>query len=204
LVLLSASLYLLLTALAYFGSKHGGGAIRSGWVWDQPGFSGYIWLFALFLLLEIGIYLLLLVKEKQSLDRFFPGMFAVSGGTLFLIPWYHMGYFNDFAMRASIPALFVLAVLIGRTLVSRPLSFPVKVLAALLIVGGVNPIAQAVSQLDVASKKSGFFQLQSLEKTPGFTEFITETIKGDPKFASVLFQYAGDPNSLFFRVLSRK
>lgn len=77
-----------------------------GWLWEKYDASDLVaWLpvFYLnqFLLLAVLLSLLQPGLRKQPL-------FWVSIASLLILPWYQYGYFNDLAMRASLPALFLL------------------------------------------------------------------------------------------------
>jgi len=63
--------------------------------------------YILFCLVSFGIYMLLLIPalKKKKLEK---GLLIVSAVVLLILPLYRMGYYNDFTMRVSIPALFIL------------------------------------------------------------------------------------------------
>ena len=82
-------------------------------VYTVPDMFGlrYIVFFMVFYMLEFGIYAALIKKDyKHSL------LFGVVVGSLILIPHFQLGFGRDFCMRASIPALFVLMLLVIRYL----------------------------------------------------------------------------------------
>lgn len=78
---------------------------EKGFFWNYIGIFEFICKYMIFMLLEIGVYVWFLrywIKSNILL--------AVSICLLLLIPFYKMTYANDFIMRVSIPALFVLFV----------------------------------------------------------------------------------------------
>lgn len=82
-------------------------------VYQVPGgiTSQYLFILFIFYLLEFGIYALLIRKEyPHSL------LLVASVVSLIIIPYFQIGYSGDFCMRASIPALFVLMLLVIRYL----------------------------------------------------------------------------------------
>lgn len=75
---------------------------------------GYI----IFLLTTFGIYLVLLIPSIKSMINFNSRNFIVAGVLLCILPLYKMGLYNDFTMRVSIPALFILCVAYIKSLLS--------------------------------------------------------------------------------------
>ncbi len=65
--------------------------------------------YLLFIFLEVGIYALILRKCILKYDYLWPAL-----AELALIPMYRMTGANDFAMRASLPGLFILSVCVMR------------------------------------------------------------------------------------------
>ena len=91
-----------------------------------------------FLLLEVGVYMLLIWKFNKKEPLFYIALF------LFLIyPFIKIGTSNDFCMRATIPALVVLFLLIVKTLFSDEILKYKKLCITLvicLLFGAVTPI----------------------------------------------------------------
>lgn len=72
--------------------------------------------YARFLLIEVGIPLLILAFRRHGEN----GFLLAAALTLCLFPLYRVGANNDFAMRATIPALALLAILCADVLVTGP------------------------------------------------------------------------------------
>jgi hypothetical protein len=82
----------------------GSGGIEHGFNWQHQGFT--IVLYVSFFLLEVGLYLMALWLSGWRHLRY-P---IIVIGILLLLPLYRVGIFNDFTMRASIPALTLIAI----------------------------------------------------------------------------------------------
>lgn len=126
----------LLTGIPLFAYLTSGSAeIPQGWNWELPGwtFTGYL----LFLLLECGLLLLALrVSGWKFLHQ--P---ALVMSVLIVLPLYRMGLYNDFTMRACIPALGLLAIAAARTL-SDALNWRSMGVAILMVIGGLASLLE--------------------------------------------------------------
>lgn len=76
---------------------------EKGFFWNFISVRYFIVKYVVFLLLEIGAYFWLMRREIKT-----DAMLSISVCLLLLIPFYKMTYDNDFIMRVSMPALFVL------------------------------------------------------------------------------------------------
>ncbi len=137
------------------------------WVWDHaPHFTwpGYI----LFLLLEIGAPLIILFAQKDTRNRFL----IIATISLILIPLYRVGVLNDFAMRASLPALAFLAIGMAYIIGSSASPYYLKISVILLLtIGSITPIGEVAR---------GFFP-PILPANPA-TTFDMSFIGSDPPF----------------------
>jgi hypothetical protein len=109
----------------------GSATILHGFIWTTactfpPCFT---WAsYPLFLVIEIGAPLLVLFSRMKP-----EGGFLVAAAiTLCIIPLYRIGLMNDFAMRASLPSLAVLAILCAK-LFGEPRPYPIAALAVVLL-----------------------------------------------------------------------
>ena len=102
----------------------------------------------IFLLLEFGIYWLLLLKNHYN-----DPMLYIIGGSLILAPQIRVGIGADFCMRASIPALILLLLMCAKKLCNWVESSPEKsnckaekitcwLLIACLLIGSVTPLVE--------------------------------------------------------------
>jgi hypothetical protein len=81
--------------------------------------------YVLFILVEVALPLAVLLVHNKSAQ----GFLVAAAITLCVIPFYKIGWLNDFAMRASLPALAIVAILCAQLLADGS-----KVLVAALIV----------------------------------------------------------------------
>lgn len=105
-----------------------------------PEFDNSIAKYIIFLILEIGIYGVLIYKYHKE-DKLFYFIIVC----LCIIPPIKVGYSVDFCMRASIPALFLLMILVMRTLTESWEKKDYKVFVSLLLVlaiGSCTPICE--------------------------------------------------------------
>ena len=74
--------------------------------WGETDIGLYFFFYVLFILLEVVIIPLLIFKDKNKLELTFVVI------TLLIFPFIRLGQGMDFCMRASIPSLFILMVLV--------------------------------------------------------------------------------------------
>jgi hypothetical protein len=119
--------------LVYLSS--GSAEIPHGWNWELPQWSFMHYL--LFLLLECG--LLLLALRVSGWKYLYQPALVMS--VLIMLPLYRVGLFNDFTMRACIPALGLLALAAARAL-SDTLNWRSLGVAILMVTGGVASLLE--------------------------------------------------------------
>lgn len=110
--------------------------------WNRPGFSFAIYLE--FVLLQVGVFIIALAFAGFRHLRHPAIVIAV----LLLLPLYRVGAFNDFTMRACIPAIALLAIAVAATLSEAPWKWGtglrVLPLAALFAVGAAGAVLEIV------------------------------------------------------------
>ena len=80
---------------------------ESGFSWKFcRNFGEFILLWALLMIIEVVPFVLVLWKSEKK-----EPLFIASVITLAVLPVYKISYFNDFTMRASLPAMFVISIL---------------------------------------------------------------------------------------------
>lgn len=89
----------------------------------------------LFLLLEVGIYLFLVYRDVEDKKLFNVVVFS-----FLVIPFIRLGYSNDFCMRASIPALFILMLWCIAALGRKRMNMRIIMLLVCLFIGSATPI----------------------------------------------------------------
>jgi hypothetical protein len=108
--------------------------IAHGWAIDQFSKVSTFWFYySAFCLLEFGVLALLL-----AWSRAFDAKVAIAVLVLLALPFLHFGAGNDLVMRASIPALAVLALAAVRPLVRSDRLLPRGLLALVLVIGALG------------------------------------------------------------------
>ncbi len=146
----------------------------------------------LFFVLEAGLLLALAVKALPGTDRTSRLLAAVAALSLALIPFVHIGKYNDFVMRASIPALFTTWVLVGRALTREDggSRWARRALVAALAIGSVT----AATEFARSIKRYRF-------AIPPRAQ-VDEVQNLRPR--AVALQYLGRNDSYFFVHLARR
>lgn len=117
-----------------------GGLGANGLIFVLEGVSAIKW-YVPFVILEAGVYLFCLRKELFSYDYL-----LLAALELVLIPLYKLTDANDFCMRASIPALFILCISVMRYLLEHKNKTCI-LLAACLIIGMATPATEVFRSL---------------------------------------------------------
>ncbi len=159
---------------------------NNGPLWMFHELSGIWPRYLSFVMLEFGFYALLAYPYVHNADRRERLAFGVLTGTLALVPFYVMGLYNDFAMRVSIPALYLLQVYIAGFFMHYRGWFFKSVMAALLVIGALAPVRELARALVLRNPVSQSAHVVELAHT------------------AVAVQYLGDPESIFFKYLARR
>jgi hypothetical protein len=129
-VVASTAIGALVIPTVFYLSAGAGGVERRA----QPLTNEFVHAYVPFVILEFGLYVVILGLRERSWEL---GLTAV---TLLAIPFYKVGFSNDFAMRASIPALAMLALVVADHLGRPNISLvPRTLVVLLLLVGAVTP-----------------------------------------------------------------
>lgn len=109
---------------------------------------------------------------------------------LALIPLYRIGYFHDFAMRTSIPLLFVFWALIARALFVNPKNWYAKpILIMILAIGGATALDNMINSI------TNYRYQPPLEH-----ELLPLTKSLSNRFAA---QYIGNLDSIFYKYFAK-
>jgi hypothetical protein len=157
-------------------------------------------LIVIFCLLEFGLYSIFIIGSKKEWNRGSKVVFYTTLTCLSLIPLYKIGGANDFVMRASIPALFVLAIFLGRTLYSQSLNrFKRILLIVLILIGSITVF------IEFRRHVLGIYNAETLENIPQINQVmsINEWDFATSKDATILLQYVGNPQAPFFEFMAR-
>jgi hypothetical protein len=159
-----------------------------------------IMLLLVFCLFEFGLYAFLILRARRDWDRKTGVLFATTLPCLLLIPLYRYGGVNDFVMRASIPALFALAVFVGRTLHSQsPGRLAHIFLIALVILGSITAVVEFRRHI------IGIITAGSVLRTPMMDQVLGVSQWGifTEKDATIVLQYVGSSAAPFFVFLAK-
>ncbi len=195
--------------VAVFLSSVNHEAVPSGWSFLEGSRKRWPVKMASVCLLNFGIQtalVLSLLRLRRSKDSSRTWLW-MAGIALCLIPLYYAGAYNDFMMRVSIPALFVMHVMMLRSIrieitQFRPLNWQACCLAACIILGsGQAALAYA--------EHSASTRLGSRNFAGGSRDWtIPELLyTGGPLPASadlIRSQYYGSTQSFFFTKLARR
>lgn len=137
----------------------------NGWIFEYHRAGGLVLPYLLFFILEVGIYLLVLrrcLKEYAYL-----GLALIE---LALIPAYKMTGANDFAMRASIPALTILSVSLIRYVLECRKKWTRWAVALVLVTGAVTPFSEIYRSVSNTALQGA----RPVETVYSFQKFATD------------------------------
>lgn len=134
----------------------------------------------LFLMLEVGLYLCLVYRDVED-----KSLFNVIVVSLLVIPFIRLGYSNDFCMRVSIPALFILMLWCIGALGEKRMNIRIILLLVCLLIGSATPIHEIKRTL-INSR----------------TEFSIESFEEEDVFGAANF--GGSRDTFFWKYLAKK
>lgn len=163
--------------------------------WSLPTYEGPIYMALAFLILfcflEFGILVLILYGSGAVRDPRWRWMLHITVFTLCLLPWFKFGAFNDLVMRASIPALFVLAVIVTQVLHDRLApGWARGALLIMLLVGAATPLVEFARHLE----RMWLYPPPLIDETQTPRDFL-DYFRTDTFFFS---QYTGSVETPFF------
>jgi len=157
-------------------------------------------LILVFCLLEFGLYGVFIYKARQDWNARMKMLFITTLICLSLIPFYRYGGVNDFVMRTSIPALFVLSVFLGRTLHRQSLGGMIRIgLTALVVLGSVTAL------IEFRRHVTGIYNAGTILQTPAMSQVtsLSRWRLATEKDATIVLQYVGSLQSPFFVFLAQ-
>jgi len=150
-----------------------------------------------FELLEFGILAMIVCLSRSVSTRRLRAVAGAAIASLTLLPFFRYGRSNDLVMRASIPALFALCVLIGRTLAAPTVKRLWKTaLLGLLLVGmftGAVELRRHLSWHNVANWS------RLADPGPTLPEVNEQFNRENGEQDWFIHQYVGRADALFFR-----
>jgi len=144
-----------------------------------------------FIVLEAGVYLVLIFERQKRNPLFYIIAICLLCFPLFYIPDY------NFVIRGSIPALFVLMLMVIDELETLGKSKKRSLLIIVLIVGSITPLAEI--------RRTVYHTLHR-DELPVFSEERTMKTRAGTakKDGSPAYTYLGYGDSFFFKYLARK
>ena len=144
--LLRARVFLPLALVALVSARYlsiGSQHIPGGWLLALASREDVVLnLYLLLCLLEFGLLCMVLARLRA-----FGLQVAIAAALLCVLPLYRFGYGNDIVMRASIPALLVLAIASAKALVSPGPRIWRGTLATLLAIGALGALQEPIRAL---------------------------------------------------------
>jgi hypothetical protein len=163
--------------------------------YNGPIYGALLYL-AFFCLLEFGLYAIILYRSGAVQDERWRWMLDITVLTLCVLPWFRLGVYNDLVMRASIPALFVLAVLVTRAVHDASLEKQTRrALVVLLLIGAYTPGTEIARHF----YRMAIYPPPLLDETQAPGD-ILEYFRTQAFFFS---QYSGSLESPFFQVAAK-
>ncbi|GAK51960.1 hypothetical protein U14_03206 [Candidatus Moduliflexus flocculans] len=175
--------------------------VEQGLIFSSPVVPGLsvgetLFLLVLFCMLEYGIYALLIHQSHLPFNARERRLFLISVGVLTLLPFFRYGFWNDLAMRASLPALFLLAVFLTRALYYSATRKSIRLLIVVsLLIGAINVAVEIKRHLADISASGQWYRLPS----PGALYDIRQAGVSTSFFT----QYIGSAESPFFQFLAK-
>jgi hypothetical protein len=155
-------------------------------------------LILVFCLLEFGLLGILLFRIKQVWNRKTKILLITTLITLLLLPLFLIGEANDLVMRASIPPLFFLALLLSRSFLNKPLTPLMRViLIGLILLGSATPLIEINRHLTEIQTS------ERLVSIPSYLEIMDLWNPALERSESIALQYLGSSTAPFFRYLAR-
>lgn len=153
----------------------------------EVNFFAVILSYALFLMLECGIYLIFVYKEYKRSYLFYTVLCALP-----IIGCISLGNTYDFQMRASIPLLFVLMVMVMDVLLKgmdergKKNAYKMTFLIIVLLIGSITPLIEFYRGIDYVITHPGEPLVYEAELSDSSTNFVA------PNYYETVFgQYFG-------------
>jgi hypothetical protein len=174
-----------LLGFAYLSSSRG--QVVQNWAWQGKPTLAFLGSYVGFVVLEFGVIAVLTwaILRPTGRDRHVLGL-AIA--LLLVLPLYRFGISGDLTMRASMPALFVLAVYAYRALAASRAKLRFA-LASVLLVGALAPLHEAA--YSIVHYRWG---------PPAAGDLVSLPMTDGRPYAR---QFLGDPRKPFWRFLGR-
>jgi hypothetical protein len=156
--------------------------------------------YAVFVALEFLVLAALLAAVHRGRGSEL-GLLGVATATLLVLPLIRYGYYNDLVMRTSIPALFVLQVLVARAAEAFPRrSVLAAAVTAVLLLGAAYPANMLRLRVTAVAHRRALVRIPPLSKV---SDLFQQQLALRGQYFHV-GQYIGAADAPFFRVLARR
>ena len=171
----------------------------------------FAWEWLVFLGLEmlplvgaIAIGFMLARQKAPAARRFDRRLLVAACLVLATIPCVAYGFYNDWAMRVSIPALFALQWLVARSLSRASVPTWARVATAgMLLVAALYPVAQLRLEWYLIGKRGTWIRVPPREGVPDLFELQRDLVDNETPRYAFLEQYVVGASAPFFRYLAR-
>lgn len=144
----------------------------------------------IFYFLEVGIYGILIYKENKK-NLLYYGIFIA----LLIIPFFKLGYEYDFSMRASIPLLVIVNLLVIKNIINslreRKITYRIVTIILVLCIGFITPGVEFYRAFNYVNNNIEINESADYKKTlnqtsiDGVANFVTKNTKE----TSIFFKY---------------
>ena len=144
--------------------------------------------FAIFFMLEIGIYMIFTFSKHKKDSLFYVVLIS-----LIVIPFFQLGYAFDFSMRVSIPPLVVITVWMiecfFEKINKKRITFGLVCLCLVVLMGSVTPAIEIYRGFYYAFEKKKIANVCDRIKTFTNDEKSSNFLTNDPKENSIFYKY---------------
>lgn len=171
------------------GNQSGNNLASSSQAISSNDYDASLMIYILFIILEVGLYLLLIYKDQKKNPLFY-----LTTVCLLIIPLFRVGYGNDFCMRASIPALLMLMIMCMESFTRavygrlyRKKYLYIGAFSIILLLGAVTPL----HEINRAMNKTVYYERN--EKDTWAQESSSENILNSANFSGDI------DNNIFYK-----
>ena len=194
---LSAAFSILWVFAFYFGCNVAGANL--GLAIDRSTFQikSFFILLILFYLLQFGFYMILIYNDhKKDL------LFKIVLISLLFIPFFKLGYGNDFCMRVSIPALFILMIMVIQYVIQMRERLNRKFFMSVLLIialsfGAINPL------LGIAERTKAVYKAERFTVTADNIQTFSDKTIGGKVLWMENFLVPNPETKAFYKYLAR-
>ncbi|MCI4626096.1 MAG: hypothetical protein L3V56_09070 [Candidatus Magnetoovum sp. WYHC-5] len=134
-------------------------SLPHGWLWRVMDMYDNWSKLVIFYLIEFLIFALLIKNVTKDMRLWFYTAILC----LFIIPFYKFGQYNDFVMRVSLPAIYVLFIFIAKTFVDLGMKgFESRLLLIFLMLGAITPGQEFSASIKQFDKKQNIFDILNI------------------------------------------